>query len=152
MEESSIITKIFLTVGFSDLDGWIKLNGLIGEKKAISSLLSKFNEIETIIKNKNGIVRKFIGDTVVFTFENINDGVSAGKEISSISISVYDKSFHFYTGLATGTIYEVDMGNGVKDIYGKTVNTAALLAKEAKSNKDRIAICPRTISGLNSQS
>ncbi|SVD62908.1 uncharacterized protein METZ01_LOCUS415762, partial [marine metagenome] len=32
------------------------------------------------------------------------------------------------------------------------VNTAALLVKEAKSNKDRIAICPHTISGLNSQS
>ena len=44
------------------------------------------------------------------------------------------------------------MGNDNKDIYGKSVNTAGLLVKEAKSNKDRIAICPHTVSGLNSQS
>jgi len=42
------------------------------------------------------------------------------------------------------------MGHGIKDIYKKSVNTAVLLAKEEKSNKDRITICHHTISGLNS--
>tara|TARA_Y100000294_G_scaffold30409_1_gene25629 strand:- start:178 stop:357 length:180 start_codon:yes stop_codon:yes gene_type:complete len=46
----------------------------------------------------------------------------------------------------------IKMGQGIKNIYGESVNTAALLEKEEKLNKDRIVICPHTISGLNSQS
>jgi class 3 adenylate cyclase len=53
-----------LTVCFADLDGWIKLNELIGEEKAIQSLLIKFREIEKIIKSQNGKIRKFIGDFI----------------------------------------------------------------------------------------
>ena len=87
-----------------------------------------------------------------FSFENIQDSVSSGKNISSISICEKGEIFYFFTGLSTGTVDAIEMGNGNKDIYGKSVNTAALLAKEAKSNKDRIAICPHTISGLNYRS
>ena len=89
---------------------------------------------------------------ILFAFENIQDSVSAGKDISTISICEKGEIFYFHTGLATGTVYEIEMGNDNKDIYGKSGNTAGLLVKEAKSNKDRIAICPHTISGLNSQS
>ena len=141
-----------LTVGFSDLDGFIKLIESVGEEKAIKLLFIKFKEIEKIIDSKNGEIRKIIGDSVLFSFANIQDAVSAGKDISTISICEKGEIFYFYTGLATGTVYEIEMGNGNNDIYGKSVNTAALLVKEAKSNKDRIAICPHTISGLNSQS
>ena len=139
-----------LTVGFSDLDGFIKLIESVGEEKAIKSLFIKFKEIEKIIDSKNGEIRKIIGDSVLFSFANIQDAVSAGKDISTISICEKGEIFYFYTGLATGTVYEIENDN--KDIYGKSVNTAGLLVKEAKSNKDRIAICPHTISGLNSQS
>ena len=141
-----------LTVGFSDLDGFIKLIESVGEKKAIKLLFIKFKEIEKIIDSKNGEIRKIIGDSVLFSFANIQDAVSAGKDISTISICEKGEIFYFFTGLATGTVDAIEMGNGNKHIYGKSVNTAALLAKEAKSNKDRIAICPHTISGLNSQS
>ena len=139
-----------LTVGFSDLDGFIKLIELVGEEKAIKSLFIKFKEIEKIIDSKNGEIRKIIGDSVLFSFANILDAVSAGKDISTISICEKGEIFYFYTGLATGTVYEIENDN--KDIYGKSVNTAGLLVKEAKSNKDRIAICPHTVSDLNSQS
>ena len=139
-----------LTVGFSDLGGFIKLIELVGEEKAIKSLFIKFKEIEKIIDSKNGEIRKIIGDSVLFSFANIQDAVSAGKDISTISICEKGEIFYFYTGLATGTVYEIENDN--KDIYGKSVNTAGLLVKEAKSNKDRIAICPHTVSGLNSQS
>ena len=49
-----------LTVGFSDLDGFIKLIELVGEEKAIKSLFIKFKEIEKIIDSKNGEIRKII--------------------------------------------------------------------------------------------
>ena len=73
-----------LAVGFADLDSWLKLNELISTEKAIQSLLIKFREIDKIIENQNGEVRKFIGDSVFFSFENIRDAVSPGKEISTI--------------------------------------------------------------------
>ena len=139
-----------LTVGFSDLDGFIKLIESVGEEKAIKLLFIKFKKIEKIIDSKNGEIRKIIGDSVLFSFANIQDAVSAGKDISTISICEKGEIFYFYTGLATGTVYEIENDN--KDIYGKSVNTAGLLVKEAKSNKDRIAICPHTVSDLNSQS
>lgn len=88
---------------------------------------------------------------ILFSFENIRDAVSSGKEISTLSIYEQDKSFYFYIGLATGNVYEVDLGNGVIEIYGQTVNTAALFAKRAKSKKDRVAICSKTSAGLNFQ-
>ena len=78
-----------LTVGFSDLDGFIKLIELVGEEKAIKSLFIKFKEIEKI----NG------------------DSVSTGKNISSISICEKGKIFYFFTGLATGTGDTIEMGN-----------------------------------------
>ena len=140
-----------LTVRFSDLDGFIKLIESVGEEKSIKLLFIKFKEIEKIIDSKNGEIRKIIGDSVLFSFANIQDAVSAGKNIATISICKKGEIFYFHTGLATGTIYEIEMGNGNNDIYGKSVNTAALLVKEAKLNKDRIAICPYTIFGLNSQ-
>ena len=55
-----------LTVGFSDLDGFIKLIESVGEEKAIKLLFIKFKEIEKIIDSKNGEIRKIIGDSVLF--------------------------------------------------------------------------------------
>ena len=82
-----------LTVGFSDLDGFIKLIESVGEEKAIKLLFIKFKEIE-----------KIIGDSVFFSFANIQDAVSAGKDISTISICEKGEISYFHTGLATGTV------------------------------------------------
>ena len=74
-----------LTVGFSDLDDFIKLIESVGEGKAIKLLFIKFKEIE-----------KIIGDSVLFAFENIQDSVSAGKDISTISICEKGEIFYFF--------------------------------------------------------
>ena len=76
-----------LTVGFSDLDDFIKLIESVGEGKAIKLLFIKFKEIE-----------KIIGDSVLFAFENIQDSVSSGKDISTISICEKGEIFYFFTG------------------------------------------------------
>ena len=92
-----------LTVGFADLDSWIQLIESVGEEKSIQSLFIKFKEIEKNIDNQNGEIRKYIGDSVLFSFANIQDSVSSGKNISSISICEKGEIFYFFPGLATGT-------------------------------------------------
>ena len=84
-----------LTVGFADLDSWIQLIESVGEEKSIQSLFIKFKEIEKNIDNQNGEIRKYIGDSVLFSFENIQDAISAGNEISTISICEKGKVFYF---------------------------------------------------------
>ena len=95
IEISKTIIQKTLTVGFSDLDGFIKLIESVGEEKAIKLLFIKFKEIEKIIDSKNGEIRKIIGDSVLFSFANIQDAVSAGKDISTISICEKGKYFIF---------------------------------------------------------
>ena len=46
-----------------------------------------------------------------FSFVNIRDSVSTGKNIPSISIYEKGKIFYFFTGLATGTGDAIEMGN-----------------------------------------
>ena len=148
MTDSVIIIKKYLTIGFSDLDGWISLNESVGEKKAICLLWNSFRQIEKIIENFKGDIRKYMGDSILFSFNQISNAIKAGKEISTISIMDQNKVYYFYTGLATGTVFEVDSGHHVKDIYGKTVNDAALLTKKSKLNQNRIELCPQTKLGL----
>jgi class 3 adenylate cyclase len=148
MTDTISLTKKYLTVGFSDLDGWIRLNESVGEKQAIYLLWNTFRQIEKIVENYNGDIRKYMGDSILFSFNQISNAINAGKEISTISIMDQNRVYYFYTGLATGTVFEVDPGHHVKDIYGKTVNDAALLTKKAKLKKNRIALCPQTKHGL----
>ena len=82
-------------------------------------------EVSTIIRSKFLVIPlktplyATAAGSVLFSFANIQDAVSAGKDISTISICEKGEIFYFFTGLATGTVYEIEMviKKSIKEIY-----------------------------------
>lgn len=141
--------KLPMTVGFADLSHFVRATEVLGDEKAIEMLQSAFKAAGNCIIKHGGKIRKYIGDTILFTFDEVKAACLAAHEIRD-SFSFNQEKLHvrFNIGLATGQVWEVMIGHPdckVEDVYGKTVNTAALLSREAYKARMGIAMCPFTI-------
>lgn len=136
-----------MTVGFADLTNFNMLVEKEGIEKTLSCLQRAFKIAGDKIINYGGKIRKYIGDTVLFTFVYPEQAIEAAKEIAGYLDEEGPITLRFNIGLATGDVYIVKIGHPsflVDDILGESVNRASLLVKEAAKRDSGLAICENT--------
>ena len=140
--------KTNLSVGFADLTHYAKLMDAVGAEKAIEILQDAFKFAGDIIVKHNGKIRKYIGDAVLFTFNDPKQAISAAKEIAGgYKKDIESLTVQFSISIATGEVFFCKIGHPsytVEDIIGTTVNTAGKLMKEATHSEPKIALCNET--------
>lgn len=139
--------KMQMTVGFADLTNFRLLVDSVGIDDTFTFLQEAFKVAGDKIIAHGGSIRKYIGDTILFTFENAREGVAAANEMAGYLKEVGDITLRFNIGIATGDVILVKIGHPsylVEDILGKTVNKAAILSREAGKGDTGVALCERT--------
>lgn len=139
--------KVHMTVGFADLTNFRLLVDSVGIEDTFEHLQDAFKVAGDKIIDHGGRIRKYIGDTILFTFDNAKDGVAAAQETAGFLKEVGDITLRFNVGIATGEVILVKIGHPtymVEDILGKTVNRAALLSREAGKSDSGVAVCEET--------
>jgi adenylate cyclase len=141
------MNKVQLSVGFADMTNFRLLVDSVGIEDTYRYLQDAFKVAGDKIIEHRGKIRKYIGDTILFTFENAKDAVSAAHEIAGYLKEIGDITLRFNIGIATGEVIVVKIGHPaymVEDILGKTVNKAALLSREAGKGDSGVALCEET--------
>jgi len=141
------VEKQKLTVCFADLTNFRLLVETIGIEKTYEHLQEVFKIAGDKIIQYGGTIRKYIGDTILFTFDNPVNAVNAANEIAGYIKEVGEISLRFNIGIATGEVLLVKLGHPsflVEDILGRTVNEAAMNVKKARENESGVAYCKET--------
>jgi len=136
-----------LTVCFADLTNFRLLVETVGIEKTYEYLQGVFKIAGDKIIQYGGTIRKYIGDTILFTFNEPVNAVNAANEIAGYIKEVGEITLRFNIGIATGEVMLVKLGHPsflVDDILGKTVNQAAMLVKKARENELGVAYCKET--------
>jgi class 3 adenylate cyclase len=139
--------KKLMTVGFADLTNFKLLVEREGIEKTVSCLQEAFKIGGDKIINYGGKIRKYIGDTILFTFVYPEQAIEAANEMAGYLHEEGPLTLRFNIGLATGDVYVVKIGHPsflVEDILGETVNKAAMLVKEAAKSDSGVALCDKT--------
>lgn len=142
-----MMEKMRLTVGFADLTNYNLLLETIGIEKTYEYLQDIFKIAGDKIIQYGGKIRKYIGDTILFTFENPTNAVEASNEIAGYIKEVGEISLRFKIGIATGEVMLVKLGHPsfvIEDILGNTVNRAARLVKTASEKESGVALDKET--------
>lgn len=137
-----------MSVGFADLTNFRLLVDTVGSEKTVEYLQEAFKVAGDKIINYGGKIHKYIGDTILFTFDDPNNAVSAAKEIAGYIKEVGSITLRFNIGIATGEVLIVKIGHPsylVDDILGETVNRAAILSREAGKSESGVAFCEETM-------
>lgn len=140
--------KQHLTVGIADLTHFTQIVAAIGAKNAIECLQEAFKAAGDSIIRNDGLIRKYIGDAILFSFTDPKAAMLAAEEITSGFMKQIDGlTLRFKVALATGTVMVGKIGHPshlVEDVMGEVVNNAVLLLKEARQSENGIAICDET--------
>jgi len=140
--------KQTMTVGFADLTNFTRLTKSTDSNKVIDILQDAFKVAGDSIIRHGGQIRKYIGDSIFFTFIDPDAAMLATKEIATGYNKVFNElTVRFNVAIATGDVIECRIGHPsylIEDVMGEVVNQAALLLKEAHHNENRYAICDET--------
>ena len=141
--------KETLTVGFADLANFARLIKAVGSEKALEVLQEGFKFVGDAILAHNGKIRKYIGDTTLFTFEDPKEAITTAKEIAQgFNREIDGVPIRYNVGLATGEVFVREVGHPsylVEDVMGSVVNQAATLIREASKSKSGLALCSATL-------
>ena len=136
-----------LSVCFSDLSNFNKLMTELADEQVIEILQELTARIGDVIVKFDGLIWKYIGDSILFTFTSPQNAVSAVKEIAAIRKSAGSLLLQAHVSCATGEVYSVKFGHSslvISDIFGKTVNKAAILLSKANKSESNYALCEKT--------
>src|SRR5579863_1698790 len=128
--------KRVLTVGFADLSYYAKLFELLPPEQAVGVLLDAVTAAGEAIVSGGGTLRKYIGDAILFTFDDARRAVEAANAVAgSFDREVGALAIRYQVALATGEVLLVRLGHPalvIDDVLGATVNRAARLLAEAR--------------------
>lgn len=137
-----------LSVCFADQENYLKVIEKIGEEDAINLIQDAFKTAGDIIFQNGGKIVKYLGDAILFYFEDTKTAVKSAELIAKCFNKKIDGiDIGFAVSVATGDVYLTKIGHpkcSFDDIMGTTVNKAALLIKQTRESDDRIALCPET--------
>jgi len=140
--------KQTLTVGIADLSGFVQLINAVGMEQAIAHLQDAFRAAGDAIFKHGGRIHKYLGDAVLFTFDDLAPAQAAAREIAqyrqAVGAPTGELTVRFYVGLCTGEVYLGPIGHPAflqDDVMGEAVNRAFMLLKDARQNENGVAIC-----------
>ncbi|MCX8111272.1 MAG: hypothetical protein N3D15_08505 [Syntrophorhabdaceae bacterium] len=120
---------------FTDIVGSTEFFKSYGDKQGRQMLKEHYDIASSVISRFSGHVLKFIGDSIMASFEDPSDALRAAIFLQK-KIHIYNKrvglmkSTHIRVGIHYG---EVILGKG--DIYGDVVNVASKLTNIAKGDE-----------------
>lgn len=137
-----------LSVGFADMSGYQKLWEVASEEEALALLQERLKGIGDAILGHGGQIRKYIGDAVLFTFEDRAAAASAAREIAGAPPrEVNGLTIRNHVAVVTGEVLLTLVGHPsylIEDILGPTVNRAAILLRQAAKSGSGLALCEET--------
>ena len=136
-----------MTVCFSDITNFTRIMEKYDEEKIVELLQTFFSEIGDIIVQNDGEIRKYVGDSLLFTFENPQNAIAAIKKIAEIRKILDEFIIETHVSAATGEVLVTEIGHEsykITDILGSTINQAAILLRKASASETNYALCPET--------
>lgn len=137
-----------MTVGFADLTHYTRTVELLGSEPALALVEEAFASAGDAIVRHGGRIRKYLGDALLFTFDDPVSAARAATEIAGgFRKEIGSLLMRYRVGIATGEVLECELGHRsfrTRDIMGQTVNRAALLLKDAGQRESGIALCEET--------
>lgn len=138
-----------MTVGFADLSNFARVTRFVGEEGILEILNESYRVAGDIILQNGGIIRKYIGDSLLFTFDDASAAIKAAREIATDFVRQIDNmTMRHFVSLATGSVWVGEIGHPdyrVEDIIGEVVNKAAMGLSDAHKNESGIYISDRTL-------
>ncbi len=136
-----------LSVGFADLHQFLSLISTVGWEETLVILQDAVSVVGDLIVQHGGHIRKYLGDAVLFSFDDPTQAVRAARAIALYRNVAQGQTVRFYVGVATGEVFETEFGhpsNRTPDIFGQPVIRAIELIKAAKASPDGVALCETT--------
>ena len=144
----TMLEKRFMSVGFADLTHYARMVEALGSEPALDIVNEAFAAAGDAIVRHGGRIRKYIGDAILFTFDNPRSAAQAAIEIAGgFRRSIGPLLLRYRVGIATGEVLECEIGHAshrAQDIMGQIVNRAALLVKVAGKSESGVALCEET--------
>jgi adenylate cyclase len=143
-----------LSVGYADLCGFGRAARTLDSGGVVDVLQDAYTIAGDAIIAHGGQIRKYIGDSVLFTCIRPTDAVQAAHEIAAWRRDVGATTLRFRVGLATGEVAVAEVGHRshrATDIFGETVNQAVTLSDEAGTCESGVAMCDTTRASLIGQ-
>jgi len=136
------------SVGFADLAGFGAATRALGDEAAVTLLDEAFAAAGEAITARGRRIRKYVGDSILFTFIHPQSAAAAAAEIAaSFRREVADTVVRFRVSVATGEVVVAIVGHPswrVEDVFGETVNRAAWLLDEAARSPSGVALDDET--------
>ncbi|MBN1384401.1 MAG: adenylate/guanylate cyclase domain-containing protein [Elusimicrobia bacterium] len=124
--------KEIMAVGLADLTKYARIVDAVGSEKAVDFLLNAFKIAGDSIIKYGCRIRKYIGDSILFTSEDPFKAVSAADEIVKSRLpEINSLSSEFSAAVATGETILAKIGHPsylTDDVMGNSVNTAFRMA------------------------
>lgn len=134
-----------IAVGFADLANYARLIETVGIAEAIGYLQDAFQSTGDAILKHGGKIHKYVGDAVLFYFDDPRAAAAAATEIAErFRRNAGDLSLRCAVAVAYGEVAFCRIGHPSllsDDIMGEPVNRAAGLLKEAAASSSGIAFC-----------
>ena len=147
------IESKILAVGFADLERYHKYVIKYGGKAAIDLLNETYNLAGDIIVKNGGKIIKYMGDSIMFILEDPSKSEITAKKITECFKKDFnDHTVQFNVSIATGEVFLTKIGHKsfkMNDIFGETVNRAALLNREISGSQSKYLLCEETKKYIN---
>jgi adenylate cyclase len=132
------LTKVPLTVLFSDLEGFTSFTSSRGDDEASALLIQHYGSVDAIVRSRGGRVIKTIGDGHMASFEQPAAAVMAAVDLVSAS----PEPLRLRTGAHLGPVVRTD-----NDLIGHVVNVAARVTELASGGASLVTVGVRDAAG-----
>lgn len=126
-----------LTYLFTDLKESTQLYDTVGDGNAYFLVRQHFETLNKVVTGHSGVIVKTIGDAIMATFEQPQDGVAAAIEMVE-EIAAFNKNISqelsLKIGLHQGSSIAVTLNDRI-DYFGQNVNIAARIQAHAGANE-----------------
>ena len=127
-----------LTVLFTDLKGSTDMYGLVGDISAFEVVQKHFDLLTDVVREYDGAVVKTMGDAIMATFSNSQDGILASlkmvKRMADLQHEVGNPGLGIKIGLHEGPALAVNADERL-DYFGQNINMAARVQGLADSGE-----------------
>lgn len=142
-----------LTIGLADLRGFTNLIQAVGWERGVAALDETYARLGDLIGASGGRIVKYLGDAVLFVFDQPAAAVAAADAIARERWTIAGQAVRYCVGVATGDVVVTEIGHAsrrVDDVYGDPVVRVFQLLAEARTQPDGLALDAATRATLKS--